>query len=720
MKQYQFEYSNGLQLRTRMEQISRHLKNAVHGQAVFQILTTEMAYESIKPVTDLIEKLMPNALYYGCQSFGNIRNGEYSKAKTLVTCTVFESDTTQAELRFIEEKDDPAVWKAAEAEINALPWVKAVEVLSTVRGADRMALGEDKIALRPDIAVYGGIAAMPEDTNSDLGWVFAKGHAESNEAVVVLITGGEQLSVMTDYVVGWKGLGRRFHVTDASGNVMKKLNDEPAFELYKRYLKIERTDKMLERVVSFPLLVEKNGLDCLRVPVEVNEEGEISMTIAVEKHASVRIAYGDSNTILEEVNEKLKQFASFHPETIKVFSCLARKTFWGDEHVSEETRCLDALAPSSGFFTRGEFLRIGDYLYHLNCTMVLVGFREGDVQETVSEDEISELIPPVKPQDTFLVRLLNLIEATSEEQSSIYLSTMKALASIYWTLHLVDLKADSITEYKAPDRIHDYTLEKPKAHAYEVMQHVISKSMTPAYQERALEFTDLRTVQKRLMGKKFISEELIGNVAGWIRAQFVPLSFDENGVPEAVLFTTTVIEDEKRREQQLRNESRTDELTGLENRRALDELFLEYEGKPVDDELVYLTLDANGLKEINDIYGHAAGDEMLVGIAQCLQKVFGGFGRVFRIGGDEYTVIIRVAPSYFEQLLETLRNTLDTWTGIRIHSLSAAVGYTRWKNHPKRSLRSLSVLADDKMYADKEQYYLEKGDRRHKRGIDVQ
>lgn len=42
------------------------------------------------------------------------------------------------------------------------------------------------------------------------------------------------------------------------------------------------------------------------------------------------------------------------------------------------------------------------------------------------------------------------------------------------------------------------------------------------------------------------------------------------------------------------------------------------------------------LKQINDIYGHGAGDELLIGAAQSIQKAYGSLGYCFRIGGDEF------------------------------------------------------------------------------------
>ena len=50
--------------------------------------------------------------------------------------------------------------------------------------------------------------------------------------------------------------------------------------------------------------------------------------------------------------------------------------------------------------------------------------------------------------------------------------------------------------------------------------------------------------------------------------------------------------------------------------------------------------DVNGLKEANDTLGHEAGDELIIGSAECLEKSFEGINTIYRLGGDEFTVIV--------------------------------------------------------------------------------
>ena len=93
--------------------------------------------------------------------------------------------------------------------------------------------------------------------------------------------------------------------------------------------------------------------------------------------------------------------------------------------------------------------------------------------------------------------------------------------------------------------------------------------------------------------------------------------------------------------------SRTDPLTGCLNRRGFEERFAvelrraERSGQP----LGYLLIDLDCFKELNDLHGHAAGDEHLRWVVATLTRTLGERGTVGRLGGDEFAVLVRGAGS---------------------------------------------------------------------------
>ena len=91
----------------------------------------------------------------------------------------------------------------------------------------------------------------------------------------------------------------------------------------------------------------------------------------------------------------------------------------------------------------------------------------------------------------------------------------------------------------------------------------------------------------------------------------------------------------------LRHEARHDELTGLLNRRGLDQALSElWEGRRFAGTASLVVVDLDGLKLVNDHAGHLAGDQMLVTFATEMQTAARGVDLVSRVGGDEFIAIL--------------------------------------------------------------------------------
>ncbi len=90
----------------------------------------------------------------------------------------------------------------------------------------------------------------------------------------------------------------------------------------------------------------------------------------------------------------------------------------------------------------------------------------------------------------------------------------------------------------------------------------------------------------------------------------------------------------------MRAQSLTDDLTGLGNRRGLL-LALEHQFSRRGGKTVFAIYDLNGFKRYNDTFGHPSGDALLVRLAARLAEVAGPSGEAFRLGGDEFCLLVR-------------------------------------------------------------------------------
>ena len=145
-----------------------------------------------------------------------------------------------------------------------------------------------------------------------------------------------------------------------------------------------------------------------------------------------------------------------------------------------------------------------------------------------------------------------------------------------------------------------------------------------------------------------------------------------------------------------------DSLTGLYNRRFYDELIEKIKAEGLDPEMVYYSFDLNRLKYANDNFGHKAGDELISAAAQIIAEAFEG-GYCCRTGGDEYTVLSSKHDP--EEALKRMREIASAWKGEYMQSISISAGYASAKQEPGLGLDELAVLADNRMYEEKEEYH---------------
>ncbi len=176
-----------------------------------------------------------------------------------------------------------------------------------------------------------------------------------------------------------------------------------------------------------------------------------------------------------------------------------------------------------------------------------------------------------------------------------------------------------------------------------------------------------------------------------------------------------IIEEEKNRNM-LYSMAHIDHMTNLNNRRTFDEYMDNHKGLPIDDDLVFISFDLNDLKETNDTFGHEMGDELIVGAANCMKEVLGGYGMLFRTGGDEFAALINVPAEERAALIKKLHESFDGWRGTTNQNISISIGYVGAKEHEVMTLDDMRREAEKRMYANKADHYMQVGnDRRRTR-----
>ena len=177
-----------------------------------------------------------------------------------------------------------------------------------------------------------------------------------------------------------------------------------------------------------------------------------------------------------------------------------------------------------------------------------------------------------------------------------------------------------------------------------------------------------------------------------------------------IMYMFSKIMKEKYEKEKLLYVSNTDALTGCLNRHAYE---TDINKLDLKKEWIYISLDLNSLKHVNDTYGHAAGDEMICAAATCMMASFGEFGRVYRIGGDEFAVIITQKPDELDAMTKHFDSSVAEWRGKIVDSMTISYGCVRSLEEDWEFVHDIAKEADRRMYASKARYYSDSGiDRR--------
>ncbi len=147
--------------------------------------------------------------------------------------------------------------------------------------------------------------------------------------------------------------------------------------------------------------------------------------------------------------------------------------------------------------------------------------------------------------------------------------------------------------------------------------------------------------------------------------------------------------------------SRRDPLTGVANRLAWTEAMgVAQEEVDAGEVFTVVSIDLDRLKDVNDLAGHSAGDRLLVTVADRLSSALRDCDRVFRVGGDEFVVLLPVAGrDSVQTVLDRLRHTLSSGVSPDGYAVAGSLGTAVCR--PGQRMAQTFHDADMAMYATK-------------------
>lgn len=401
---------------------------------LIQYFDGELNQSNTKELLEYLKKRLPFSSIIGTSTDGEIIDNTIQNSSVILSFTAFEAVEIQSLMIPLIQGSEEAgkVLGNAASSFGA----QAIIVFSDPFSTNGDLLVEGFNQTSKDAILSGGMAG---DNGRFQGtYVMLENELYSNTLVALMIK-GKNLRVQSGYSFHWLPIGPKFLVTDSIDSKVYTLNHTPIMDIYRQYLGDTVADTLPSVGVAFPLILTIEGILVGRAPLKLYPDGALQFGGSIPEGTEVQLGIGNAHLILDASHEIMEDLYHFAPESIFVYSCMARRRFLGDSIV-RETAPMTKMSAVSGFFTYGEFYTdpISRQTSFLNETMTYI-----TLSETLSESSCSVSKKENDPQDWSLITfsaLSHLINKTSND-----------LQEVNHTLqHRIDKEID---ESRAKDKV---------------------------------------------------------------------------------------------------------------------------------------------------------------------------------------------------------------------------------------------------------------------------
>jgi len=425
-----------------------------------------------KAVLKYLKTHFPHATLIASSTDGEISNQKVLTESTVVSVSLFQK--TQLDATYIPQEDSFAMGvKLAQTIIT--PRTKLLITFTDGISSNGEEFLNGIYSVAPHVIIAGGLSA--DGAKFENCYVGKDDTLYSNGAVGVALD-SDFLQVDSLYSFGWESIGVEHIITKAKGNRVYTICNKTAVEFYTNYLGTEIAEALPATGIEFPLIMNKDGVEVARAVTAKHDDGSLSFAGNIKEGEVVHLGIGEVSHILENSLNK----SSFYVESFFIYSCMARRRFIPDL-IYQEIEPFAKVAPTSGFFTYGEFFT-SKKPELLNQTLTAVALSESKEQKQIVQKPTTETLDI---KDKTLAALMNIINVTTKElhrESEELTQIKKELEAKTNTMTLIqemahlgswelDLETKQISWSVQSYKIHNYDLAAPPPTLEEFIDMVV-------------------------------------------------------------------------------------------------------------------------------------------------------------------------------------------------------------------------------------------------------
>jgi diguanylate cyclase (GGDEF)-like protein/PAS domain S-box-containing protein len=629
-------------------------------------------------VSKILKNNIPNANIIGVSTAGEILNSSIYEGTILITFTIFTSTIVKSKLYdFNKPFEIEDIMKSL-----ILDNTKAIIIFSDGLKSNAELLLKNISSIKPNIIIAGGRAADPINFNTT--FVFDH-NISTQKGCVIASLSGDNLIVNNDYILNWNKIGKEMIITNAKNSIVYSIDNIPIKKLYKKYLGAEVTDNLPSSGTEFPLITTRNGINIARSTVAVLEDDSFLFAGNLSTGEKVRFAYGNLNEMHNAIDSDYIKFSKLPIESIFAYSCSGRKSLMGEE-LESEFKMLSSLAPTSGFFTFGEYFHSSSISELLNITTTFLALSESKITPKKN-------IYTTKKYDNnrILKVLTNLTNVTTQEleYQNIELSRLNNMISNSVFYSTSDLKGNITTISNAYLNFLEIKEKDILGKNHNIFRHPDTpkefyKNMWDLLNKNKKCICEIRNINNK--GDEY-----------WLKMNITP-TYDENKRKIGYSAYYENITDRKK----LEYISTHDPLTKLYNRGAFtNEINKKIKSaKRYNEELGFIIFDIDHFKLVNDTYGHKIGDDVLIKLSNCISKNLRENDFLARWGGEEFVII--AYHTNIKQLVNIVKKIQIEISKINftpVPKVTLSFGLTVFKNNDTKD--SILNRADEALYKSK-------------------